>query len=81
VELVLPLTVVETTPPLIETVAPLTTAPAEVFTVTLIFPDVAIPKLTVVVPPAVTVAVFVCDPQPLLVAFTDTLPVGTDDNV
>jgi hypothetical protein len=66
---------------LMDTVAPLTAVPLDVFTVTLILPDVAMAKLTLVVAPALTVAVFVCDPQPLLVAFTDTAPVGTADKV
>jgi hypothetical protein len=54
VELLDPETVVEITPPLIVTVAPLTAAPLEVTTFTEIFPAVAIGMLRVLVAPPVT---------------------------
>ena len=54
VELLDPETVVAITPPLIVTVAPLTTAPPDVTTFTEIFPAVAIGILRVLVAPPVT---------------------------
>ncbi len=60
VELLDPETVVEITPPLIVTVAPLTTAPLDVTTFTEIFPPVAIGRLRVLVAPPVTATASVC---------------------
>jgi hypothetical protein len=60
VELLDPETVVEITPPLIVTVAPLTAAPLEVTTFTEIFPAVAMGMLRVLVAPPVTPVASVC---------------------
>jgi hypothetical protein len=54
VELLDPETVVEITPPLIVTVAPLTAAPLDVTTFTEIFPAVAMGMFRVLVAPPVT---------------------------
>ena len=59
--LVLPVTVVAMEPPLIVTVAPLTTAPLAVTTLAVIFPAVASWKLRVTVAPLVTFTALVRD--------------------
>ena len=58
--------VVETTPPLIVTVAPDTAIPLASFTVPLTIPEVAIAKFRFVVAPELTVVVLLCESQPLL---------------
>ena len=60
VELLDPETVVAIAPPLIVTVAPLTTAPPDVTTFTEIFPAVAMGMLRVLVEPPVTPTARVC---------------------
>jgi hypothetical protein len=57
--------VVGSKPPLNVTVAPLMPVPLELVTVPWIFPAVEIVKFSTVFPPEITVAVLVCDSQPL----------------
>ena len=80
VELVITVKLVDNKPPFNVTLAPLIPVPLEFFTVPLITPAVEMLKLSVVFAPGLTVAVWLCGNQPVLVTVTVYVPAPREES-